>query len=213
MKRVILLLVTLLCISIAANAVEVGYSRSFTGGSPAVYTDDFERADSNPIGSPWVTVTDKSAMQIVSGTARATGSLSGSYYNSTLQKDQYSKVTFASSISNSDSAGPIVRVSSTQRTYYELVKRNSTGKLAIYKVVNGTGTMLIEYTGYAVTIGVGATLQLNAVGVDPTTLTGFHNGTQIGTPVTDSDIDSGFVGMETGTTYNGTFDGWEGGEL
>ena len=179
-----------------------------------LYTDSFEGADENPLASPWTTVTSTNDIKSVSGKALSTTSESVSYYSDTTGVDQYSKVTFGSGSSYTDAAGPIVRASSSAKTYYQLIRRNSSGKLAIYRVVSGTSTMLVEYTGFTATMGVGTTLELRASGTNPTTLSGLYNGSSIGTAYDDnSDIESGFTGMTINATYAATFSDWEGGDL
>jgi len=102
--------------SVATNTID-----DWEGGDlstkVAVGTDNFNRANANPVGGNWQTITGLSNMQILSNQLTGQASLSsGAIYNSgTFSADQYSQATL-NAINNT--SGVLVRTSSTSETGY-----------------------------------------------------------------------------------------------
>lgn len=172
-------------------------------------TDNFNRADVNPIGGNWTTITGQTAQQIVSYAVKGTSGTSGSYWNAdTPNNDQYAqiKVWFTS---GDYGAGPVVRCSISADTFYTLIVTDRT-TAQIFKVVGGSWTLL---GGSSITISYFNNGDLIRLEISGTTLTPIIAGTTYATR-TDSAITSGMVGMLN--NYNNAYtylDDWEGGNL
>lgn len=192
-----------------------------TDYSSALYSDDFNRADENPLAAPWIAVNTGSgspfpSLELVSDAVQPTGldEQAVMFYNETVTSDQFSQVTVASLPSGVDYfVGVVVRASYFDGNYYALFA--SDGYVELYKSVDeGAGAVetLITYSLQAV--GNGDVLKLTAVG---NVLTGYVNGTQV-LQATDSDISSGLAGISIsvltgGTLSDATADNWSGGSV
>jgi len=179
-------------------------------------TDNFNRANANPIGSPWTTASGESAMQIVSNacTPSSTAADCGAYHSTiTWPNDQYSKAKLSVSGTAGSQAGAVLKVrqASGARTCYQLeVDHAATLNVCISKVVAGAFTSL---TGFPVTQAWtdGDTWEIRAVG---TTLKVFRNGVQVGPTATDNAIASGSAGIGYSSVETScTIDDWEGGDF
>ena len=169
-------------------------------------TDDFNRADANPIGGNWTTVFGESALKIVSN--QCLQSVSGAnrnaaYWNAdSFNNDQYSKVKIVS-LGTLNTVGPLVRVSPSAETFYRVV--TSTTTITVSKCIVGSFTNIGATISY--TFATGDTLKLAVAG---TTLEVFVNYVSVGTR-TDSDIASGSAGIYS--RGDGIVDDWEGGNV
>jgi hypothetical protein len=156
----------------------------------ATYTDNFNRADSNPISGNWATpVGVASAVQLVSHTAEPTSSLgsrSASYSTViTWPADHFSEVTLAAL--NNGYLGPCVRLG--PGTGYGIFASGPTGSSnSVYLQEVGGGTTFAIFT---MTPQIGDVLRLEVLG---STLTFKQNGTVIGS-VSDSTYTLGNPGM------------------
>jgi len=169
-------------------------------------TDNFNKADANPIGGNWTTVPGEAALKIVS--SQCVQSLSGAnrnaaYWNAdSFNNDQYSKIKIVS-LGTLNTVGPLVRVSPSAETFYRVV--TSTTTITISKCIVGSFTNIGTTISY--TFATGDTLKLAVVG---TTLEVFVNDVSVGTR-TDSDIASGSAGIYS--RGDGVVDDWEGGNV
>ncbi len=157
-------------------------------------TDNFTRANANPIGGNWTTSPGDAALQIVSNKA-APGANTGyasAYWNAiTWPNDQWSEVTLDT---ENDIAyiTAIVRMSGTDQTYYSAFCQGplGSGHLLVIKFVAGSATTLFD-SGIVVVVNSGDILRLSALG---TQITLYVNGvSQFQT--NDSSISSGSAGM------------------
>lgn len=176
--------------------------------------DDFNRANANPIGAPWVTVTGVSAMQITSnaGAPSTLASDCAARYDGGVSwnADQYSQaaITVTGTTANT---GPFVsvRVSSTANTQYFLAaNKGGSNNVTLGKFVAGAFTQIWQRTK---AITDGDVIRLEVIG---TTLRAYINGVQLGADSTDASIATGAAGMGySSTTTAATLDNWEGGSL
>jgi hypothetical protein len=154
-----------------------------------IFTDNFTRADANPIGAPWTTITSSNALQIVSNRARPTvvNARASSRYGSFTVSDMKTTVAFPAFASNCQVMA-MVRVSSTAFTGYGTL---GGGEFVLYKIVAGGFTLLTNTTGDVPTAG--QTIGCQAVG---STIKGYEDGAEILTQ-TDSVIATGTWGIDT----------------
>jgi PKD repeat protein len=187
---------------------------NYITANPSVFTDNFDRADENPLGSSngdWATAPGCSALQIVGTDVQATvtGVFNCAYWNADpFNNDQYSEV-----IGAYINRGPAVRIQTggaQQNFYYAKVESDDGGgnfTMSIRKNVNGTST-IIPPTFTVTNLLPTTVIRLEAVG---TTLQVFIDGAPQGS-VTDTEFSSGAPGMWIFFT-NITLDNWEGGSL
>lgn len=182
-------------------------------GGTALATDNFNRADANPISGNWTTFSGETAFQITTNTARPSNSLSdaGSYESSaTWPNDQYSqaKATAPTSFNDGSGIGVRVRMSTSARTAYDSIV-DSSGHAFHDKFVAGTFTQIWTR---AITYSAGAVIYLEVQG---TTLVTKYNGAAVGASNTDSSIASGKAGLRhsSNTNSNTLLDDWEGGDF
>ena len=166
-------------------------------------TDNFNRADVNPIGGNWTTIGALSAVQIVSNAAKGTNASgrSAAYWNAdAFANDQYAQtvVPFTGGLYD----GPVVRAATGAETYYNF-RPNGASTAILYKAVAGTFTAL--GSGWAFVAG--NTLKLS---IEGTTLTGYINGVAQDPTQTDSALASGSAGIRFYGT-GGTLDDFEAG--
>jgi PKD repeat protein len=164
-------------------------------------TDNFNRADADPIGAPWVTSTGQGDVAIEDNVLRGDPALAGgAYYNASFDNNQYSQATIAA-MSN---VGVTVRMDNTVRSYYRFQIVSATSAL-LDKYVAGAYTELAAIGG---TFGVDNVIRLE---VDGETLTAKVNGSTVAT-LDDPDLTGGFPGVRFFGT-SGRLDDWEGGSL
>jgi hypothetical protein len=167
-------------------------------------TDNFNRADANPIGGNWSTVQGLNALQLqnnsVNGSVNNTDN--AAYWNAdSFANDQYSQIK---KLTTSSDHGPLVRVA-TNNCYMADVY--STG-IDIWKYVAGSWTQL--GSTISITLAANDVLKLSATG---TTLEIFQNGTSRGTR-SDSELATGSAGIWAYNNYtNINVDDWEGGNV
>jgi hypothetical protein len=182
------------------------------GGGGVSASDNFNRADANPIGGNWTTITSEGALAIGTNVVYAVNENldGGAYYTGiTWPNDQYSELEVTDSQANGlgTGIGVNVRCSTSARTYYRLViDSGGSPNIELKKAVANTFTSLGTYTATFVN---GQKLKLAVQG---TTLTVFYNGVSLGT-VTDSAIASGKGGISYSASSHNTTggDNWAGG--
>ena len=166
-------------------------------------TDDFNRADANPIGGNWTqTYGLGGSLQIYSNKAIAVGyGTAGAYWNAdSFSSDHYSQVK----ITTPADGGPAIRIQSGATTFY-LVEAYPGVGFRLGKYVAGSQTTLINWTG---TPAANDVVKLSATG---STIEMFQNGVSLGS-VVDTAITGGAAGLfvSGGGIY---FDDWEGGDV
>jgi PKD repeat protein len=180
----------------------------FITATTSVFTDDFNRADANPIGGNWTTAPGCRDMQIISNGLFATvdNSFNCAYWNANaFTGNQYSQVRVGFA---EPSKGPAVRIQTgaVQQNFY-YAKIDNTVSISIKKNVNGSfSTIGASFTVPA--LQSTDIIKLSAVG---TTLELFVNGVSQGTR-TDSDFTSGVPGIWNFQVLS-PLDDWEGGSL
>jgi hypothetical protein len=104
---------------LAGNAEAVKTQTYTINGGGSVYTDNFDRANASPIGSPWVTVTGLGNLQLLNNQVTAQyGGFSAAYYNAQFSDDQFSQITIDALNDQYSLPAPMVRVSTSEQTYY-----------------------------------------------------------------------------------------------
>ncbi len=176
-------------------------------------TDDFNRADADPIGGSWTTASSNSAMKIVSNACQPSSLPAdcGAYYNAiSWPDDQYSqcKITVNDTASGSG-PGVYVRLASGAFTCYRAVASHATtNNVELAKFVAGAHTAIWQRTQ---SFTDGDTLRLEVQG---TTLRVFINGVQVGADATDSSVTTGNAGVAySSQSVSASLDDWEGGDL
>lgn len=178
-------------------------------------TDDFNRANQNPLAGNWTTGPSQGDMRLVSNLAANFGDDGvdcAAYYSAiSWPNDQYSKAKLATTGSAGGAAGPMltVRQSSSTNAHYRLaVDHAGANNIDVARRVAGTYTSIATFT-QAWTDG--DTWEFRVQG---TTLSVWRNGTQVGTNQTDANIASGFAGIGySSLDANSTIDDWEGGDF
>lgn len=179
-------------------------------------TDNFNRTDENPLTTPWTTITDQAALQIVSQMLRtsATAADTGAYHSQSLGNDQWAQatlVTMPSTGAFSRTAGPTIRTSTTTETFYAgSASRDSDGSIQyrIIKFVSGAVTELAS----AGTPTANDVVRVEASGQNIRLLV---NGTLL-ISVNDTSIASGQAGMfiyvGSGAVGDYEWDNWSAGD-
>lgn len=177
-------------------------------------SDNFNRANANPIGSPWTTASGEAAMQIVSNSATFVTNTDSGCYHSTIvwPNDQYSqaKLTISGTLGTQQGAVLKVRQAPAARTSYQLeVDHAATNNVFLDRIVAGVFTTL---TGFPLTVAWtdGDTWELRALG---TTISVYRNGVLVGS-ATDGNITSGSPGFGYSSTETSvSIDDWAGGDF
>lgn len=176
-------------------------------------TDNFNRADADPIGGNWTTGPSSGAMKIATNIATtSTGTDSAAYYNALAwPNDQYSLANITS-VTAGGGAGPcvLVRMSAAAQTFYRVAAdRAASGNVQLAKAVAGSFTTLWNRTA---TVIDGDILKLSA---QQTSLDVYISGVAVGATATDSAITAGNTGIGYSSNDGGptTVDNWEGGDF
>jgi hypothetical protein len=178
-------------------------------------TDNFTRADANPISGSWDTVGGAAAWQIKSNMAEST--VIGINANLSISTavvwpaDQYSEVTVGVSPINTDLGGPAVRFAAGSKNGYILFYQGGSGPITVQTVITpGSGTTIAS--SGTLNVSIGDVLRLVVIGNQ---LSAYQNGVEIIAPFTDNTFATGSPGLssyiQTGTTGNIRFSLWSGG--
>jgi hypothetical protein len=188
-------------------------------GFVQVNTDDFNRADQNPIAGNWTdsTIAGNTDMQIITNKCAPVVFNAGDgdcFYSAWISgNDQYSQVEVtASGTSATSGLGPTVRriTTSGTNTMYRLVL-DAGGNYELAKFLANVKTSLRTGT---VTFVSGQKLGLSATGGATTTLKIWYNNVQIGTDAVDasSPILTGFPGIAYSSAItSASGDNWDAG--
>lgn len=182
----------------------------------ALATDSFNRANANPIGANWTTVTSQGAFQIVSNaaTVASLAADSASLHSGiswTGVNDQYAQANITQ-VGGGGGLGTgfglVVRGDAATATMYRLVVGTGSNNIELAKLITGAYTLIWDRTA---TFNSGDLIRLEAQG---TTLRVFINGVQVGANTTDSSIASGSPGMGySASATSGSMDNWEAGDF
>lgn len=176
-------------------------------------SDDFNRANSNPIGGNWTTGFGDDCQILTNKFLGTQGFYNSALWNAdAFTNDQYSQCTIWDQGGSGllVYSGPTVRLTAGGTGYIALCNTSGSGF--------GPGDIILQYitsrTGgvglatYPNTCNIGDTIKLTIVG---TTLSTYVNGSLIGT-VTDSSASSGSAGLGA-YTDKGFLDDWTGGNI
>jgi hypothetical protein len=178
-------------------------------------SDNFTRANANPIGGNWSPLVAGQTAQLLSNavTSATAGTEGDSYWNAlSWPNDQWSQVTVGLNTSGSFVGVNVRMNTSGVKTTYRFIIEGATGSSGTYllhKAISGTFTTLATGT---LTVNVGDTLTLAVVG---TQLSCYWNGLLINT-VVDSSISSGAAGFEVDavtSVTNANLTAWSGGSF
>lgn len=180
-------------------------------------SDNFDRANANPIGAPWTTITGESAMQIAGNVATPSGLAGdcGSRYSGiSWPADQYSKAKLSCTGSAGGGSGAClhVRAASGANTYYRLeVDHAASNNVTLSKNV---ATVFTTVAGFPVTQAWsdGDTWELRVSGMLLSVyLNGslIASGTDASSPIVSGSPGIGYSSVETAASIND----WEGGDL
>lgn len=185
--------------TISSNAV-VNNSTQGTG-----FSDNFNRADANPIGGNWTTPPAYvNAMKIVSNAAYGTStSPNMAFWNhDSFNADQWSQATV---VGNTYLNGPAVRINGTTGNCYALLVTSTNG-LRLYAISSGSYYPLTSI--YAISTPLGSVLKISVTG---SSITCYLNGTHIADlDTTDTGITSGQPGITSYSSSPGV-DDWSAG--
>jgi hypothetical protein len=170
----------------------------------ALATDNFNRANEAPIGSPWATTSLGAGISLVSNAVIAatpsTNHLSRYDGGISWPADHYSQAVITNVGTNT--GGPAVRVQANGDNY-QIV--NDSGTIRLFRVISG-GFVSLEDT--AVTVANGDVIRVVASG---TTISILKNGVTAASQ-TDANISGGMPGIYLYDAVS-TWDDWEGGDL
>jgi hypothetical protein len=211
-------------ITMTGGTFTVGGTGSFGGntgwtfndlkqGSGNVLTDNFNRADQNPLAGNWTTSNGAIALKILSNqlTFASDFDASANYSATTFSNDQYSQVKLSNaSGSGATGFGVTVRQSTSANTRYRVTADSAaSNNIQLGKEVNNVYSNLTGWPRTA-TVANGDTLRLEVQG---TTLRVYINGVQVGADTTDSSIASGYPGIiYSSSAPSATADDWAGGD-
>jgi hypothetical protein len=184
----------------------------YSAACAVVYRDSFNRADESPIGSPWVSMYRLDGGIAIGSNVikRPTGGTFGSFYNQSVNNDQYTQVKLAT-LSGNDDKVCLLRFTNSELDIhgYALRMRYSYDEIQIIRFAftsgGSTDTTLktISNTfasGQVVTFSASSTKLIVSV-----------NGTKKDS-VTDNNYTSGYAGGMIIATSS-TYDDWECGDL
>jgi len=153
----------------------------------ATYTDDFNRANENPLSSPWSTIMG-SGLQLLSNSckAAASGKNVSALTGETWDNDQTATVE-VTNIQSYDFAGAAVRCSGSNG--YVGIAAFGDGRFYCYRVDSGVWTSLgFRSVSFVATDTIG-------IGIVGSTITLYKNDVAQGSTFTDSTYTSGAAGM------------------
>ena len=200
---------TLSCTSGKFAALSWRITGAETGATQQLASDDFNRANENPITGNWTSGTSTfTDPQIVSNVVQGvTASADGSaFYNAiTWPDDQYAELKITS-LNVPGDGGPAVRLSAADKTGYIFSVDTNGTQYNIIKYVAGSGTNLSGTIGR--TFIVGDIVRIEARG---SSISVFHNNVQFFS-VADGSIAAGNAGLFIfDNAADFTLDSWAGG--
>jgi len=182
----------------------------------ATYSDNFQRANENPLKSPWVYFGGNFQLSghLIEPQFGASNGYGGAYmYYGPVVGDQFAQVT-VKTINASSYAGPAVRMTTFKggAAWYQFQfggPLGSEGYVYLEKYLS-TGGSYLQYA--LATVNSGDVLKLTAVG---NVLTCYLNGTQV-LQAMDSDLTSGWFGASAyagNVASDAQISAWSGGSI
>jgi hypothetical protein len=178
-------------------------------------TDNFDRANVDPIAGNWSTQTNEGSMAInTNHVVCADDQDRAINYNAiTWPDDQYSQAAITASTGYAQDDGPGVglRMSTSAETFYRIIMRTgTTNNVSIGKKVTGSFTRI---AGRDITYAASTVLYGEVQG---TTIIVKYGGVQAGASATDSSVTTGRTGLtfsSENASQTMTWDDWEGGDF
>lgn len=192
-------------------------ARLFTKTTQILATDNFNRADANPLAGNWTTGLGDFPMQLVGNSVRTTSDNDASslYTGISWPPDQYSKAKLSEATAGAGADSGIclvVRGSTTANTHYRLtVNHGASNNVHLSSLVAGVYTLLL---GWDVVTQAWVDGDIWELWVFGNTLFVFRNGVQVGPTTTDASIATGIPGVGYSSTSSltlSTVEDWEGG--
>jgi hypothetical protein len=179
------------------------------GGTGYVVTDNFNRANSNTLGSGWASPAGRNGLGIVNNQCNGANGTGFSYRTETFTNNQYATINPKAVISGSRFVAVGVRMGGANGQGYYM-KTDGRDSRIIKISATGTETTLQTLTGVGFTEYGNDVMSLQVVG---NILKGFKNGIQVSLDQTDNDIAGGHPGASTNPDNGCSFDNFEGGGL
>lgn len=178
-----------------------------TLASSNIFTDTFDRADIDPLASPWVVLGTYTTLKIVSNDATSSDTTEdGSmYYNSVSSVDHYSSIVFGASTGYAYT-GPTVRAGTNGKSCYRMFWSGGTVYVQ-HRSSTGAGTTLSQVTKTSPIAGTVYKLSMSG-----NTLTATIDGVQIWSGTPGTIISAGYPGITISGSSNKVAS-WEGGGL
>lgn len=181
-----------------------------TSGFSEIATDNFDRADENPIAGNWTSGPGSFAdVQILSNSVvtSGTGAPHAAFYNAVGWPDDHWAECRITTGANNLGAGPAVRVAAADQTCYFASAESGSPLLRIRRMLAGVSTNLATVS--SATFASTDSLGLLAIG---STLRVFKNRVQVGVDSVDTFITTGNAGLHIFEGAQGaTVDNWAGG--
>jgi hypothetical protein len=159
-----------------------------------VASDNFNRANQNPMAGNWSSLPGLSGLRIVSSSSRAitTNTDNGSYWNAdTFSDNQYSQITLSYTPTGSHWAGLLVRVV-PEATRYSGYSIQVDGSVVYFYRINSTGGYSNLLTQWSDSFVSGDVLKMSIHNSGPSqVIRVWKNGVQIGSDLADSTYQSG----------------------
>lgn len=182
----------------------------------ALFNDDYNRANENPLAGNWSTQNGEAQMDLVSNAATNHGDTTDQAANVnsvTPPNDQYAKakITASTGFTQGDGPGVATRMATAAKTYYRAVMRTGTSNnCQVGKKVGGAYTNLGDRN---LTYSAGTEFYLESQG---STHIVKYGGVQLGLSINDGAITSGRFGISYSSENAGqscTIDDFEGGDF
>ena len=177
--------------------------------------DLFQRSNGS-LGANWTSVSDVPA-QIVSNAVEstATAKRSHNFYNAvTWPANQWSQTKITAQATGLCNSGPMVRLAADDSAFYQLSTAASLGSGSTVTVNRLASGSYVQIASYVVTLALGDTLTLEAVG---SSINSYHNSQFLGS-VNDTTVATGNAGFEVyvpsgGSLSDCALDNWVGGAV
>jgi hypothetical protein len=176
---------------------------------PTSGTDNFNRANETPLQSPWTQQPGTFNMNLSGNAVVGASSWDQRYYHSTVtpSADQYSRIE----IVDKRGVGVDARMQTDAESGYTCYHSSSANEMKLYKTVNGTETLLVDWT--AVTLSATDNVEIRAEGTNISCWYDTGSGmTKLMEAANQTDFASGKVGIHMNGTL-GSLDNWAGGDL
>lgn len=180
------------------------------------YTDSFNRADDNDLGSSWRTATAQ--LQIISNECRGdaeAGDYDFSWWQGVLQNEFFANDQYSEGVLAGAATGTAwwltVRADNilTNFVAYGMLIYEPTAQVIVYRIDPGPSPSQLAVLENSTVIADGDVYRLS---VEGTTLRAYRNSVELGSGATDSGLASGAAGIGA-LDLNEGWASWQGGDL